>query len=163
MIVLKWRSFYCLSGPLLITVLIDWLGHPVEIKVKSIYLSIPLSISLDSLHPPSSNQHSCSPSPLASSTSSLVVLASSCPSLQTPMLFSKHAHHPFSTRSRTNNNTWKIYRRYDSYYLPYVYMQLRFEKQARKRLYKAVNTYRFNINKCGMFFFVWMQPLYSVQ
>ena len=36
-IVLKYRSFYCLSGPLLITVLIDWLGHPVEIKV---YLSI---------------------------------------------------------------------------------------------------------------------------
>ena len=34
-------------------------------------------------------KHFCFPSPLASSTSSLVVLASSCPSLQTPTLFSK--------------------------------------------------------------------------
>ena len=35
------------------------------------------------------------------STFSLVVLASSCPSLQTPALFSKHAHHPSSTHART--------------------------------------------------------------
>ena len=55
------------------------------------YLQLPLSISLDSWHPSSPNQHSCSLSPLTSSTSSLVVLASSCPSLQTPTLFSKHA------------------------------------------------------------------------
>ena len=34
-------------------------------------------------------------------TSSLVVLASCCPSLQTPMLFSKPAHHPSSTHART--------------------------------------------------------------
>ena len=47
------------------------------------------------------NQHSCSPSTLASSMSSLVILASSCPSLQTPKLFSKHAHHPSSTHART--------------------------------------------------------------
>ena len=32
---------------------------------------------------------------------SLVVLASSCPSLQTPTLFSKHAHHPSSTHACT--------------------------------------------------------------
>ena len=31
----------------------------------------------------------------------VVVLASSFPSLQTPTLFSKHAHHPSSTHSRT--------------------------------------------------------------
>ena len=62
---------------------------------------LPLSISLDSRHPPSPNQHPCSPSLLASSMSSLVILASSCPSLQTPMLFSKHAHHPSSTHART--------------------------------------------------------------
>ena len=70
-----------------------------------IYLTltaIPLSISLDSRHPPQ-NQHSCSPSPLESSTSSLVVLASSYPSLQTPTLFSKHAHNPSSTHSRTTS------------------------------------------------------------
>ena len=42
-----------------------------------------------------------SPSPLASSTSSLVVLASYCPSLRTPTLFSEHAHHPSSTYART--------------------------------------------------------------
>ena len=53
-------------------------------------LQRPLSILLDSRHPSSPNQHSCSPSPLASSTSSLVVLTFSCPSLQTPMNFSKH-------------------------------------------------------------------------
>ena len=47
------------------------------------------------------NTGSCSPSPLASSTSSLVVLASSCPSLQTPKLFSKHAHHPSLTHAHT--------------------------------------------------------------
>ena len=52
-------------------------------------------------HPPSPNQHSCSPSPLASSTSSLVILASSCLSLQTLMLFSKHAHHPSLTHACT--------------------------------------------------------------
>ena len=34
---------------------------------------------------------------LVSSTSSLVILTSSCPSFQTPMLFSKHAHHPSLT------------------------------------------------------------------
>ena len=66
-------------------------------------LQLPLSISLDSWHPFSPNQHSCSPSRLVSSTSSLVVLASSCPSLQTPMLFSKHAHHPSSTHACTVN------------------------------------------------------------
>ena len=60
-----------------------------------------VSILLDSWHPPSPNQHSYSPSLLVSSTSSLVVLASSCPSLQTPMLFSKHAHHPSSTHTHT--------------------------------------------------------------
>ena len=43
----------------------------------------------------SPNQHSCI------SMSSLAVLASSCPSLQTPMLFSKHAHHPSSTHACT--------------------------------------------------------------
>ena len=48
-------------------------------------------------HPPP-NQHSCSPSALASS---LVILASSCPSLQTPKLFSKHAYHPSSTHAHT--------------------------------------------------------------
>ena len=41
------------------------------------------------------------PSPLASSVYLLFVLASSCPSLQTPALFSKHAHHPSSTHART--------------------------------------------------------------
>ena len=55
-----------------------------------------ISISLDSWHPPSPDQHFCSPSPLVSSTSSLVVLTSSCPSFQTSMLFSKHSHHPSS-------------------------------------------------------------------
>ena len=44
---------------------------------------------------------SCSPSPLAFSMSSLVVLASSFPSLQIPMLFSKHAHHPSFTHAHT--------------------------------------------------------------
>ena len=39
-------------------------------------LPLPLSILLDSLHPPSSNQHSYSPSPLAISMSSSVILAS---------------------------------------------------------------------------------------
>ena len=34
-------------------------------------------------------------------TSSLVILASSCPSLQTPMLFSKHAYHPSTTHAGT--------------------------------------------------------------
>ena len=47
------------------------------------------------------NNQDCSPSPLASSTSSLVVLTSSCPSLKTPMLFSEHAHHPSSTHAWT--------------------------------------------------------------
>ena len=64
-------------------------------------LQLPLFISLDSWHPFSPNQHSCSPSPLASSTSSFVVLTSSCPSLQTPTLLSKHAHHLSSTHART--------------------------------------------------------------
>ena len=64
-------------------------------------LQLPLSISLDSMHPLSSKQHSCSPSPLAFSMSSSVALASSFPSLQTPMLFSKHAHHPSLTHART--------------------------------------------------------------
>ena len=58
----------------------------------------PLSISLNSWHP--FLRHSCSPSPLAFSTSSLVILTSSCPSLQTPVLFSKHANHPSSTHAR---------------------------------------------------------------
>ena len=48
-----------------------------------------------------SNALFCSPSPIASSTSSLVILASSCPSLQTRMLFSKHAHHLTSTHACT--------------------------------------------------------------
>ena len=65
------------------------------------FLLLPLSILLDSWHPFPRNQHSYSPSPLASSTSFLVVLASSCPSLQIPVLFSKHAHHPSSTHVRT--------------------------------------------------------------
>ena len=47
------------------------------------------------------NQHSCFPSPLASSMFSLVILTSPCPSLQTRMLFSKHAHHPSSTHACT--------------------------------------------------------------
>ena len=37
----------------------------------------------------------------ASSTSSLVVLASSCPSLRTPTRFSEHAHHPSSSHAHT--------------------------------------------------------------
>ena len=44
---------------------------------------------------------SCFPSPLASSISSLAVLASSCPSLQTPTLFSERAHHPSSGHAHT--------------------------------------------------------------
>ena len=64
-------------------------------------LIFPFSILLDSWHPFSPNQRSCSPSPLASSTSSLVILASSCPSLQTPTLISEQAHHPSSTYART--------------------------------------------------------------
>ena len=60
-----------------------------------------LSISLDSMHPPSPNQHSCSPSPLVFSMTSSVVLVSYFPSLQTPMLFSKHARHPSLTHART--------------------------------------------------------------
>ena len=65
------------------------------------HLQLPLSISLDSWHSPSPNQHTCSPSPLVSFTCSLVILTSSCPSLQTPTLFSKHAHHPSSTHALT--------------------------------------------------------------
>ena len=64
-------------------------------------LKLPLSISLNSWRSFSPNQRSCSPSPLASSTSSLVVLASSFPSLQTPTLFSERAHHPSSTHALT--------------------------------------------------------------
>ena len=45
--------------------------------------------------------HSCSPSPLASSMSFLVILASSCPSLQTPTLLSERVHHPSSTHALT--------------------------------------------------------------
>jgi len=56
-------------------------------------------ILLDSWSPFSPNQRSCSPSPLASSTSSVVVLVSSCPSLQTPTLFTERAHHPSSTHA----------------------------------------------------------------
>ena len=65
------------------------------------FLNLPFSISLDSWRPFSPNQRSCSPSLLASSTSSLVVLASSCPSPQTPALFSERAHHPSPTHART--------------------------------------------------------------
>ena len=57
---------------------------------------------------PSPNQYSCSPSPLASFTSSLVILASSFPLLQTPMLFSKHAHHPSSTDAHTISSTIRL-------------------------------------------------------
>ena len=64
-------------------------------------LQLPLSLLLDLRHPPSPNQHSCSPSPLASSMSSLVIITSYCPSLQTPTLFVKHAHHPSSTHACT--------------------------------------------------------------
>ena len=64
-------------------------------------LPLPFSISFDSLHPPSSNQHSYSPSPLVISMSSSVVLASSFPSLQSPMPSSKHGHHPSLTHART--------------------------------------------------------------
>ena len=48
-----------------------------------------------------SYQRSCSPSPFASSMSYLLVLASSCPSLQTPTVFSERAHHPSSTHACT--------------------------------------------------------------
>ena len=55
-----------------------------------------LSTSLDSEHPPSSNQPSLSPSPLASSRFSSVVPAFYCHSLQDPEQPSKHYRHPSS-------------------------------------------------------------------
>ena len=73
-----------LTNPILIWVYPRKQGWPDLPHSKQQSLKLPLSISLDSWHPPSPNQHSCSPYPLASYTSSLVVLASSCRSLQTP-------------------------------------------------------------------------------
>ena len=59
------------------------------------------STCLVSGRPPSSNQSSLSPSPLASSRSSLVVLAFSCHSLQDPEQPSKHYRHPSSAHVHT--------------------------------------------------------------
>ena len=65
-----------------------------------IFLWIIMSIvTLQKPHVPQQWEH-CSP-PLASSMSSLVVLTSSCRSLQTPTLFSKHVYHPSSTHPCT--------------------------------------------------------------
>ena len=59
-------------------------------------LALCLSTLLDSGHSSSSNQSSLSPFPLASSRSSLVVLAFCCHSLQNPEQLSKQNHHPSS-------------------------------------------------------------------
>ena len=58
-------------------------------------LALSLFTCQDSGHPPSSNQSSLSPLPLASSRFSSVVLAFSCHSLQDPDQTSKHYSHLF--------------------------------------------------------------------
>ena len=60
------------------------------------FLALRPSTCLVSEHPPSSNQLSLSPLPLASSRSSSVVLAFSCQSLQDSEQPSKHYRHPSS-------------------------------------------------------------------
>ena len=80
---------------------VNGVGQTTLLWKQSLQFPLSIYISLDSMHPPSSNQHSCSPSPLAYSMSSSVVLASSFPSLQTPMLFLKHTYHSSLTHALT--------------------------------------------------------------
>ena len=65
------------------------------------FLALRPSTCLVSEHPPSSNQSSLSPLPLASSRSSSVVLAFSCQSLQDSEQPSKHYRHPSSVHVHT--------------------------------------------------------------
>ena len=58
---------FIIINPILIRVYPHKQGWP-DLPHSNSNLSLPLSISLNSRHPPSPNQHSCSPSPLASST-----------------------------------------------------------------------------------------------
>ena len=64
-------------------------------------LALRPSTCLVSGYPPSSNQSSLSPLPLASSRSSSVDLAFSCHSLQDSEQLSKHYRHPSSAHVRT--------------------------------------------------------------
>ena len=64
-------------------------------------LALRPSTCLVSWHPPSSNQSSLSPLPLASSKSSSVVLAFSCHSLQDSEQLSKHYRPPSSAHVHT--------------------------------------------------------------
>ena len=67
-------------------------------------LALRPSTCLVSGHPPSSNQSSLSPLPLAFSKSSSVVLAFSCHSLQDSEQPSKHYRHPSSVHVHTINS-----------------------------------------------------------